>query len=240
MSNTRGEQFANYEDIVYSVSIFSTKYSILLLILRVFCSVKRNVGHWLCQGLIVANAMFYLAFFFVPIFQCSPRTKIWTPEEPGRCLDVDALYLASATFNVVSDIAMLSVPIYLIWNLQMSVQRKIGVSAIFATGALACIASILRLVYRVILTQTDDYSYVKFQGVLWAIAEIACGLLCSCLVVLPRLYQHLASITPHKGDSATLARAMADQNTPEPQSKRDWIQLQDRNDGSLPSPPSEA
>ena len=84
--------------------------------------------------------MFYLAFFFVPIFQCSPRTKIWTPEEPGRCLDVDALYLASATFNVVSDIAMLSVPIYLIWNLQMSVQRKIGVSAIFATGALSVLS----------------------------------------------------------------------------------------------------
>ena len=81
--------------------------------------------------------MFYLAFFFVPIFQCSPRTKIWTPEESGRCLDVDALYLASASFNVISDIAMLSIPIYLIWNLQMSVQRKIGVSAIFATGALS-------------------------------------------------------------------------------------------------------
>ena len=129
--------------------------------------------------------MFYLAFFFVPIFQCSPRTKIWTPEEPGRCLDVDALYLASASFNVVSDIAMLSVPIYLIWNLQMSVQRKIGISAIFATGALsvlfrlpakiiilmccrACIASILRLVFRVKLARTEDYSYVKFQGVLWA------------------------------------------------------------------------
>ena len=80
--------------------------------------------------------MFYLAFFLVSIFQCSPRIKIWTPEEPGRCLDVNALYLVSASFNVISDIAMLSVPIYLIWNLQMSAQRKVGTSAIFATGAL--------------------------------------------------------------------------------------------------------
>ena len=32
----------------------------------------------------------------------------------------------------------------------------------------ACIASILRLVFRVKLARTEDYSYVKFQGVLWA------------------------------------------------------------------------
>ena len=33
---------------------------------------------------------------------------------------------------------------------------------------------------------------------------------------------------------------MADENVPTPQSKGDWIQLHNRNDGSLPSPPSEA
>ena len=37
---------------------------------------------------------------------------------------------------MISDIAMLSVPMYLIWNLQMSVRRKIGISAVFATGGL--------------------------------------------------------------------------------------------------------
>ena len=126
---------------IYSIPIFFTKCSILLLILRVFCSVKREVGYWLSQALIVANAMFYIAFFFIPIFQCSPRIKIWTPEEPGHCLDVAVLFLASAIFNAISDIAMLSVPIYLIWNLQMSAQRKIGISAVFATGALSVLPS---------------------------------------------------------------------------------------------------
>ncbi|KAM0804201.1 hypothetical protein BDR22DRAFT_654105 [Usnea florida] len=233
------KRYGNYSDIVYSISIFHTKCSILLLILRVFCSVKRNIGYWLTQSLIVVNAIFYLAYFFVPIFQCSPRTKIWTPEEPGSCMDVEALYIASATFNVASDIAMLSVPIYLIWNLQMSRQRKVGISAIFAAGGLACIASILRMVYLVKLTKTQDYSYVKLQTVAWGIAEVAFGLLCSCLVVLPRLYQHLASITPHNSDNSTLARAMADQNIPAPHDKTEWIKLQDRTNGKLSSPPSE-
>lgn len=68
---------------------------------------------------------------------------------PGHCLKIEILYLASGSFNMVSDIAMLSVPIYLIWNLQMSTQRKIGVSLIFGTGALfvkpVSSSSVLRL-----------------------------------------------------------------------------------------------
>lgn len=108
----------------------------MLLVLRVFCSVKRDVGYWLTQSLIVMNGIFYIIYFFIPIFQCSPRSKIWNPKEAGHCLKIDDLYLASSIFNMFSDTAMLSVPIYLVWNLQMSRRRKIGVSAVFLTGGL--------------------------------------------------------------------------------------------------------
>lgn len=169
----------------YSVAMFFTRLSIFLLILRIFCSVKRDRFYWLTQFLIGVNAIFYLLFLFIPIFLCSPRRKIWSPDEPGHCLNAKDLYLAAGVFNFLSDIAMLSVPIFLIWSLQMSFRRKVGVSAIFCTGTLsvkpkaitdflvltsdsACIASILRLSYTVILTKTEDYTYVHAQTVLWA------------------------------------------------------------------------
>ena len=129
-------QWSNYGDMVYSISLAFTKISILLLVLRIFLSVQRDKFWWLTQFLIVVNSIFYTIFFFVPVFLCFPRAKIWTPDMPGHCLKIEILYLASASFNMISDIAMLSVPIYLIWNLQMSTQRKIGVSLIFGTGAL--------------------------------------------------------------------------------------------------------
>ena len=37
---------------------------------------------------------------------------------------------------MLSDIAMLTVPIYLIWRLQISRRRKVGISAIFLTGGM--------------------------------------------------------------------------------------------------------
>lgn len=129
-------KYTNYGDILYSLALFFTKFSLMLLILRVFCSVDRDTFYWLTQALIVVNSLFYLLFFFIPIFVCSPRSKIWNPDIPGHCLRIKDLYLASAIFNSFSDIAMLSVPLYLIWKLQMSVRRKVGVSLIFLTGAL--------------------------------------------------------------------------------------------------------
>ncbi|KAF6239014.1 hypothetical protein HO173_002886 [Letharia columbiana] len=221
-------RYSNYGDIIYSLALFFTKLSIMLLILRIFCSVQRDVGYRLTQFLIAVNGIFYIVYAFIPIFLCFPRSKIWSPEAAGHCLDVNDLYLASAIFNVLSDIAMLSLPIYLIWNLQMSTRRKIGLSAIFLTGGLACIASILRLIYLVPLTRTKDYTYTKIKSILWVDAEIACGLLCSCLVVLPRLYQHLSSVAPN-GRNGGLTHGMADQSTrvnaPSRRLRSQWVHL---------------
>lgn len=68
---------------------------------------------------IFANAGYYTAAFFVNIFACAPRTKIWKTDTAGTCLNIKSLYISSAVFNTVSDIAMLIVPIIMVWQLQM-------------------------------------------------------------------------------------------------------------------------
>ena len=129
-------RYSNYGDIVYSLALLFTKLSILLLILRVFCSVHKHSGYWCTLGLIWLNSIFYTVYFFIPFFSCTPRSKIWAPDTLGVCLQINVLYYASAIFNVISEFLMLTVPIFLIWNLQMSVRRKVGISAIFLTGGL--------------------------------------------------------------------------------------------------------
>lgn len=64
-------------------------------------------------------------------------------------------------------------------------------------------------------------------------AEIALGLLCSCLVILPRLYQHLASIPPYRGTSGNLGREgntrHGRSNNTSAKDKGQWVQLQEAN-----------
>ncbi|KAI4223007.1 MAG: hypothetical protein L6R36_005741 [Xanthoria steineri] len=208
-------RLSNINDSIYSISLLATKLSLLLLILRVFCTVQRDLFYWLTLFLIVSNSLFYTLFFFIPIFQCTPRRKIWDQEIPGRCLNVMGLYYASAVFNTVSDIAMLSVPIYLVWNLQMSIRRKDAAPKLTRQFKRACIASILRLATIVRLARTKDYTYVKAQCAMWAEAEITSGLICSCIVVLPRFFQGVLRVMPY--------------NYPTPSSRGKWVHMDERN-----------
>ncbi|KAL8685611.1 MAG: hypothetical protein Q9224_005750, partial [Gallowayella concinna] len=171
---------SNYSDMLYCLGIGSIKLSILLLINRIFLAINRNVLFWLTQALMWANSLFYGIAFFLAIFACRPRHKIWSPEVDGKCLNSMALYIVSATFNTVSDVLMLSIPTYMIWKLQMSTKRKMGISAIFGTGALlvspitleslndlrrcsACICCIVRIFFEIKLIGSKDFTYVHME-----------------------------------------------------------------------------
>lgn len=129
-------KFYNTADMVFSPAVGFTKISILLLVLRIFCPGKRDPFYWCLQTLNVLNTVFYGIYFIIPFVLCNPRKKIWLPKTEGKCLQLFALYISSAVFNILSDIAMYSAPLWKIWHLQMSKGRKLGMSAVFATGGL--------------------------------------------------------------------------------------------------------
>lgn len=78
--------------------------------------------------------LFYLMDIIFQICQCIPREKIWNPLMEGHCFEQSAIYDATGIFNVISDLAILIVPIIPICKLQMPLRRKILVSSIFAAG----------------------------------------------------------------------------------------------------------
>ncbi|KAI4089979.1 MAG: hypothetical protein LQ339_008465 [Xanthoria mediterranea] len=198
---TNVKKYYNYSDVVYSLALGFTKISIILLVLRIFCPKQKDPFYWILQSLNIFNTIFYAVFFFIPILLCRPREKAWLPKAPGRCLNIFGLYIASAVFNTVSDMAMYLVPLWKVWHLQISKDRKLGISAIFATGSL-----IFRLVFSVRFLLTPDYAYVKVQAICFTLAELAFGLICSCIFVLPRLYRHMASMPPYKSEEYQLRK----------------------------------
>ena len=113
--------------------------------------------------MIWANGIYYAMAFFINIFACRPRRKIWEPETPGACFNITALYISSAVFNTLSDVTLLTVPIIMVRQLQMSTKRKIGISTIFGTGAFATILAIVRIYFQMNLMHTEDMTYVHVQ-----------------------------------------------------------------------------
>ncbi|CAD6582658.1 MAG: hypothetical protein ASARMPREDX12_000997 [Alectoria sarmentosa] len=184
-------KLSNAVEIIYGPLLFITKLSILLLYIRIFVPTHRGARfHWI-KFLIWSNFLFYFADTLVEIFQCVPRTKIWNPTIPGRCVNVDIAFVTTAAVNVVSDFSILLLPLICIWQLQMPTRRKLTICAVFAAGLFCCMASIMRLFYSIRGLHSQDPNYDLVPVALWTSAEIASGILCGCLPVLPQFFHHL-------------------------------------------------
>lgn len=120
----------------YGLVICTIKLAILLEFLRIFSPGRSNITFWIYHILIWLNFLFYVIVVFLHIFPCQPIEKFWKPWIGGRCMNLATINIVTASFNSASNLSMLVVPQNIIWNLQMSFKKKVGVSAIFLAGVL--------------------------------------------------------------------------------------------------------
>ena len=132
----RLRKYANYIIILYGPLLFFAKLSVLLQLQKIFVYSRRQPIFFIIQALIWGNLAFYLAYLFINIFRCVPRRKTWDVTVPGKCMSMNVLLITPAGINVVSDCLILVLPIYLVLRLQMTLQNKITVVAIFSSGLL--------------------------------------------------------------------------------------------------------
>lgn len=87
----------------------------------------------------VVNMVYYATALIAANFSCSPFRYIWDKTIPGRCvnrkaLSVSNLSVSNAALNLLSHLLILLLPHTIIWKLQMTLSRKIGVGIVFSVG----------------------------------------------------------------------------------------------------------
>ncbi|ELQ41208.1 hypothetical protein OOU_Y34scaffold00290g5 [Pyricularia oryzae Y34] len=119
---------------------------------------------------------------------CIPNASIYDLTVAGECnLDKHAMELASASLHLFTDVVMLFLPQKVIWGLNMSVKKKLGVAGVFGLGVLAVISAINRVAVTVTYADAADVTYTLGPVVFWAFAEMTCGFVISCLPAAPKL-----------------------------------------------------
>lgn len=127
-------QWFNATSIVYGAVILLTKLSILLLYRRVFVATSGTFLDWLLRGFMAILILFYFSTDIVKIWECLPRESIWNKSVKGTCVNVSALLNTSGLFNTITDVMILLIPVKSVWSLQMDLQRKLGIMAVFTVG----------------------------------------------------------------------------------------------------------
>lgn len=99
---------------------------------------KRNSMFWAVRILLVTNVVYYITAVFLETFRCTPQQKVWDVfYKGGYCLvNVVVLNLVASIINLISDVAILALPQWVIWRLNMTRVTRAGVSMLFVIGIL--------------------------------------------------------------------------------------------------------
>ncbi len=121
--------------VTYSLTITSVKISLLLLYRRIF-----NTRLFKMQSLIVGITCIVWLLIEIPmnIFQCTPFTAAFQPAYlfTDHCIDLQAFYWGVTVTNLGLDVAILCLPMQVVWKLKLPRRQRITLLAIFLLGGL--------------------------------------------------------------------------------------------------------
>ncbi|KAF2704391.1 hypothetical protein K504DRAFT_485019 [Pleomassaria siparia CBS 279.74] len=167
--------------IVYYLSLGLTKTSILLQYRRIFPTKSFHVASW---ATIVVVVLYTIWAVSGSIFACYPVSTFWTKEEPTRCINQKAMWFTNAAINIMTDFAIIFLPMPVVQSLNMGKRQKQVLLLIFAIGGFGCIVSILRLHSLVSISNSTDTTYDNPPAATWSSVETNVGIICSCLPCL--------------------------------------------------------
>ncbi|MCJ1265139.1 hypothetical protein MMC22_005014 [Lobaria immixta] len=159
--------------------------TILLLYIRLFSKTwLRKTSIW--AGILVT--LWSVLNNFMIIFQCTPVRFFWDRSVPGgHCIQANHYYAAAAAISMIMIIAVFCLPLPILWKLQISKGRKVGLATAFAVGAFACFASIMRLIL-VLRIDAADETWTIATPLLWGLLEIGVGVVSACIPSLMPLF----------------------------------------------------
>ncbi|KXH35610.1 integral membrane protein [Colletotrichum salicis] len=117
---------------LYVVVLILAKLSIIALFARVFPDRNFQIINKLVFVFLVGHG---LVFLFVIMFECTPIAGIWDRTLERKCVNVNAVAMASAILSIVEDIVIFAMPIQQLSRLQLGFKKKIAVGFMLSLGS---------------------------------------------------------------------------------------------------------
>ncbi|KAI9804430.1 MAG: hypothetical protein M1825_001329 [Sarcosagium campestre] len=171
-------------EIIYVLNLGIVKMSILLFYRRVFAIEARTrmiLYSWM--GIVI---IWDISFLLCMILQCNPTSYFWNRvlQGPGSCTKhVVPLYAVQSAINIVTDLIIYIFPMPIIWKLNMSTSRKVGLIGVFIAGGVVCAMSIVRAA-TITDILSDDFTYTNVRAAIWASLEQGMMIITACLPML--------------------------------------------------------
>lgn len=123
-------------EVFFAMGPALTKIAICLTYLQLFPQRKSN--KYFCRIAIAYCICSAVGFFFLALLQCgSGLSDYWHIHKTSRkCLDEQSILISAAAFNAVSDLAVFLWPVRFLWDLKLSVRKRLELIGLFSFGCL--------------------------------------------------------------------------------------------------------
>ncbi|KAF6843844.1 integral membrane protein [Colletotrichum musicola] len=181
---------------IYVTAVMFIKISLLLMYRRIFPSRGFKLSAMVLGGLTIA---WWISIVLVCVFQCTPVAKAYMPFIEGTCIDLKASFIGNAIPNILTDVAILCLPIGQVWRLQVTLVQRLSLCFMFLLGGFVLFASIYRFT-TIMQFQLTDTTWTLATACTWCVVECACGVISACL---PTLRPLMVKVSSQFGSIAT-------------------------------------
>ncbi|SPJ70480.1 related to integral membrane protein PTH11 [Fusarium torulosum] len=185
-----GARSVTFWQIFYVSSSLFIKTSICVQLLRIANNKLCKLFLW-C--LIALTVLITLTAMIVGLVRCQPLAASWDPSL-GTCMDQSILVILTyvvSGMNILIDWSVAIVPVIILWDVQMHRTLKIMANLVMGIGALASVATIIRLPYSAAYSKPANQLYSIGNIILWTVVECSLGIIAGSMPMLRKLFKSL-------------------------------------------------
>ncbi|KAK5663017.1 hypothetical protein OQA88_6432 [Cercophora sp. LCS_1] len=188
--------------VLYNPALMATKTSILVFYLRLARNTQKilRLASWAVLGIVnVAGTI----LTFMNIFQCRPINAAWDINvTPESCIPLLTEFICSSPVNVITDLAIMALPIPVITGMRLPPRQKTILVITFALGFFVTVVDVVRIYYlqqaidapmnpspdtSAIFGQSPGFSWNASFSLMWSAVEVNVGITCACIPTLKPL-----------------------------------------------------
>ncbi|KAI9771342.1 MAG: hypothetical protein M1840_002312 [Geoglossum simile] len=212
-------QFSEYFfSVFYNPALMATKTSILIFYLKL--SEIQKLFRWASIVTLVVVNVGGVVLTLLNIVQCRPVSVTFKDPslQAGKCMDIVTLYLCSSPLNIITDLAILFLPIPILTGLRLPRKQKNVLVLVFGLGGFVAVVDVVRIAYlQRAATQSlsqriggvhdtsrrevgqHDYFWNASLSFMWSAIEVNVGIICACIPTLKPLVCRYVPRIFHEG-----------------------------------------
>ncbi|KAL8727983.1 MAG: hypothetical protein Q9181_005500 [Wetmoreana brouardii] len=168
-------------EVSYTIIICSIKFSLLAFYWRIFKQSKIRIPIYVLGAIVSCWGIAIL----ITILQCQPVSDFWdrfapAAKGPFHCgVNVNQFFNGNSIPNIITDAALLVLPMPFIWQLHLPKAQKVALTSVFILGIFVIGVSIARFTFIInldLVSPDITWNFVNVQ--IWTGVESHVGIIC--------------------------------------------------------------